>query len=97
VELAKEWRTDRYLRRLEAQLAVMDKKQIFIISGTGDVIEPDGEVVSLGSGSGYALAAARALKKHSNLSAADIVKEAMQIAAAICVYTNEKITLLELE
>jgi len=96
VELAKEWRTDRYLRRLEAQLAVMDKKQIFIISGTGDVIEPDGEVVSLGSGSGYALAAARALKKHSNLSAADIVTEAMQIAAAICVFTNSNITLLEL-
>jgi ATP-dependent HslUV protease subunit HslV len=96
VELAKEWRTDRYLRRLEAQLAIMDKKQIYVISGTGDVIEPDDQVVALGSGSGYALAAARALKKHSSLSAVDIVKEAMQIAASICVYTNSKITVMEL-
>ena len=96
VELAKEWRTDRYLRRLEAQLAVMDKKQTFVISGTGDVIEPDDEVVALGSGGGYALAAARALKKHSSLSAADIARESMQIASSICIYTNAKITLLEL-
>jgi ATP-dependent HslUV protease subunit HslV len=96
VELAKEWRTDRYLRRLEAQLAIMDKKQTFVISGTGDVIEPDDDVVALGSGSGYALAAARALKKHSSLTAADIAKESMQIASQICIYTNAKITLLEL-
>ena len=96
VELAKEWRTDRYLRRLEAQLAIMDKNQIYVISGTGDVIEPDDQVVALGSGSGYALAAARALKKYSSLSAVDIVKEAMQIAASICIYTNAKITVLEL-
>ena len=96
VELAKEWRTDRYLRRLEAQLAVIDKKQTFIIAGSGEVIEPDDEVVALGSGGGYALAAARALLKHSTLSAGEIVKAAMNIAASICVYTNSKITLIEL-
>jgi len=96
VELAKEWRTDRYLRRLEAQLAVMDKKQTFIIAGSGEVIEPDDEVVALGSGGGYALAAARALLKHSTLSAGETVKAAMNIAASICVYTNSKITMLEL-
>jgi ATP-dependent HslUV protease subunit HslV len=96
VELAKDWRSDRYLRRLQAQLAVMDKKQTFIISGTGEVIEPDDDVVALGSGGGYALAAARALLKHSTLSAGEVVMEAMQVASSICIYTNAKITLLEL-
>lgn len=96
VELAKDWRSDRYLRRLDATLAVMDKKQTFIISGTGEVIEPDDEVVALGSGGGYALAAARALLKHTDLSARDIVREAMQVASSICIYTNNKITMIEL-
>ena len=91
VELAKEWRTDRYLRRLEAQLAVMDKHQLFLISGTGDVIEPDDNVVAIGSGGPYALAAARALMKHTDMDAEKIVKEAMIITASICVYTNSNV------
>ena len=93
VELAKEWRTDRFLRRLEAQLAVMDKGQIFLISGTGDVIEPDDNVVAMGSGGPYALAAARALMKHTDMDAEKIVKEAMNITASICIYTNANITI----
>jgi len=93
VELAKEWRTDRFLRRLEAQLAVMDKNQIFLISGTGDVIEPDDNVVALGSGGPYAMAAARALIKHTALDAESIVKEAMTITASICIYTNDNCTI----
>ncbi len=96
VELAKDWRSDRYLRRLDASLAVMDKKQTFIISGNGEVIEPDDEVIALGSGGGYALAAARALIRHTNLSAREIVREAMQVASSICIYTNNKITMIEL-
>ncbi len=97
VELAKDWRTDRYLRRLEAALAVADRTHLFLISGDGNVIEPDDEVVSIGSGSGYALAAARALKDHSSLAAADIVRKSLEIAADICIYTNREITVLELE
>ncbi len=96
VELAKEWRTDRYLRRLEAQLAVMDKDHSFLVSGTGDVIEPDDSILALGSGGPYALAAARALIKHTKLSAREIVQEAMQIAGSICIYTNTNIIIEEL-
>ena len=91
VELAKEWRTDKYLRRLEALLAVMDKKSIFLISGTGDVIEPDDGIIAIGSGGNYALAAARGLVKHSSLNAEEIVKESLKIAADICIYTNTNI------
>jgi ATP-dependent HslUV protease, peptidase subunit HslV len=97
VELAKDWRTDRFLRRLEALLAVADAQHLFIISGDGNVIEPDDEVVAIGSGGGYALAAARALKESSNMGAADIVRRALQIAGDICIYTNQHITVLELE
>jgi ATP-dependent HslUV protease subunit HslV len=94
VELAKEWRTDKYLRRLEALLAVMDKEHAFIISGSGEVIEPDDRIVAIGSGGSYALAAARALLKHANnMSAETIVREALLIAAKICVFTNENITI----
>ncbi len=96
VELAKEWRTDRYLRRLEAQLAVMDKQNAFLVSGTGDVIEPDDSIVALGSGGPYALAAARALIKHTKLNARGIVEEAMKIAGGICIYTNTNIIIEEL-
>jgi ATP-dependent HslUV protease subunit HslV len=93
VQLAKDWRTDKYLRRLEALLAVMDHKHGLIISGTGEVIEPDDGIVSIGSGGPYALAAARALIKHSDLDAKSIVKNSMKIAASICVYTNDKIVI----
>ncbi len=96
VELAKEWRTDRYLRRLEAQLVVADKKTSFLISGTGDVVEPDDDIVALGSGGPYALAASRALVKHSDLDAKTIVKEALTIAGAICIFTNTNILIEEL-
>jgi ATP-dependent HslUV protease subunit HslV len=96
VELAKEWRTDRFLRRLEAMLAVADREHLFLISGDGNVIEPDDDVLSVGSGGGYALAAARALKAHSTLSATEIVQEALEIASQICIYTNDRITVLEL-
>jgi ATP-dependent HslUV protease subunit HslV len=92
VELAKDWRNDRVLRRLEALLAVADREQSFILSGTGDVIEPDDGMIGIGSGGPYALAAARALVAHSDLDAKAIVTEAMRIAATICVYTNERIT-----
>jgi ATP-dependent HslUV protease subunit HslV len=96
VELAKDWRTDRVLRRLEALLAVTDLEHSFIVSGTGDVIEPDDGIIGIGSGGGFAIAAARALSKHSDLSARDIVVEAMRIAADICIYTNTQITVEEL-
>jgi len=96
VELAKDWRTDRYLRRLEAQLAVVDKEHSFLISGTGDVIEPDDGIVALGSGGPYALAAARALLTHTKLNAKQIVEEAIKIAGSICIYTNTNISLEEL-
>ena len=96
VQLAKDWRTDKFLRRLEALLAVMDRKHGLLISGTGEVIEPDDGIVAIGSGGPYALAAARALLKHSHLDAKSVVKEAMKIAASICVYTNEKILIEEL-
>ena len=91
VELAKDWRTDKFLRRLEAQLAVVNNEKIFLISGTGDVIEPDDNIIALGSGGGYALAAARALMQNTNLSAKEIVQKAMEIAGSICIYTNTNI------
>jgi len=92
VELAKDWRTDRVLRRLEALLAVADQEHSFIISGTGDVIEPDDGLIGIGSGGSYALAAARALVAHSDLDAKAIATEAMRVAASICVYTNDHVT-----
>jgi ATP-dependent HslUV protease subunit HslV len=92
VELAKDWRTDRVLRRLEALLAVADRDHSLIISGTGDVIEPDDGLIGIGSGGPYALAAARALVSSSELDAKAIATEAMRIAASICVYTNERIS-----
>src|SRR5262244_1077142 len=96
VELAKDWRTDRALRHLEAVMIVADEKQTFLISGTGDLIEPDDGLVGIGSGGAYALAAARALTKYTDLSAREIAQEAMQIAGKICIYTNENISLEEL-
>lgn len=96
VELAKEWRTDKMLRNLEALLLVADTQNILIISGSGEVIEPDDGIAAIGSGGNYALAAARALVKHSDLSTSDIVREAMLVAASICVYTNEQINVEEL-
>lgn len=98
VELAKDWRTDRYLRRLEALLAVAAPERLLLISGTGDVIEPDDDVIAIGSGGPYALAAARALLRHAHdLSARQIVEEALHLAADICIYTNHHLTVLELE
>jgi ATP-dependent HslUV protease subunit HslV len=96
IELAKDWRTDRFLRRLEAMLVVMDSKQGLIISGTGDVIEPDDQIIAIGSGSMYALSAARALMNNTELSARDIVEKSMRIAADICIYTNNSIVIEEL-
>jgi len=92
VELAKDWRTDRILRKLEAMMIVADREKTFTISGTGDVLEPDDDVTAIGSGGPYALAAARALLAHSKLDAREIVEESMRIAAAICIYTNDKIS-----
>jgi ATP-dependent HslUV protease subunit HslV len=97
VELAKDWRTDKILRRLEALLLAMDREHILVISGTGDVIEPDEPVAAIGSGGPFALAAARALVAHSGLDALTIVKESMKIAASICVYTNEQVVVHELD
>jgi ATP-dependent HslUV protease subunit HslV len=97
VELAKDWRSDRYLRRLEALLAVADRENLYIISGNGDVIQPDDEIVAIGSGGAYALAAARALRSHTELPAAEIVRRGLEIAGEICIYTNQNITVLELE
>jgi ATP-dependent HslUV protease subunit HslV len=96
IELAKEWRTDRVLRRLEAWLVVADLKELLVLSGEGDVIEPDEDVVAIGSGGGYALAAAKALLRHSDLNASEIARTSMEIAANICIYTNDQITLLSL-
>lgn len=93
VELAKDWRTDRYLRRLEAMMAVADDKTSLILSGTGDVLEPEHGIIGIGSGGTYALAAARALKDIEGLDAEAIVRKAMKIAADICIYTNENITI----
>jgi len=97
VELAKEWRTDRALRRLEALLIVADRSASLLVSGNGDVIEPQDEVLAIGSGGGYARAAARALVDHSDLDARAIVEQGLRIAAGICVYTNDCLTIEELE
>jgi ATP-dependent HslUV protease subunit HslV len=92
VELAKDWRMDKYLRRLEALLIVMDADHVFMISGNGDVIEPDDDILAIGSGAPYALAAARALARHTEMDAPTIVRTALEIAADICVFTNHDIT-----
>lgn len=97
VELAKEWRTDRVLRKLEALLLVADTETLLMISGGGEVIEPDGDVAAIGSGGFYALAAARALVKHTEMEAAEIAKEALTLAADICVFTNHNIKVEELD
>jgi ATP-dependent HslUV protease subunit HslV len=93
VELAKDWRTDRYLRRLEAQLIVGDTEHLLVISGEGDVIEPDDGVVAIGSGGPFAAAAARALFRHTEMTAAEIAEAAMRVAADLCIYTNNQITI----
>ena len=95
VELAKDWRSDRVLRRLEALLAVADAEHGFIISGTGDIIEPDDGILAIGSGGSYALAAARALTAHTDLPAREIVRKALEISGEICIYSNTNITVLE--
>ena len=97
VELAKDWRTDRYLRHLEAMLIVMDNKNVLLISGTGDVIEPEDNIIAIGSGGSYALSAARVLLKHTKLSAKEIVEESLRIAGEICIYTNSNIVIEELD
>ncbi len=97
VELAKQWRTDRMLRNLEALLIVADKDSLLLVSGSGEVIEPDDGIVAIGSGGNYALAAARALANHTDLSAGELVQEAMKVAASICVYTNDNIIVEELD
>ena len=96
VEMAREWRSDKILRRLEAMLIVMDDQEIFTVSGNGDVLEGDGGIASVGSGSPYALAAARALRRHTSMRAPEIVAESLQLAGEICIYTNRNVTVLEL-
>jgi ATP-dependent HslUV protease subunit HslV len=96
VELAKDWRTDRALRRLEAMLVVIDRKSTFLLSGTGDLIEPDDGIIGIGSGGPFAQAAAKALAQHTALPARDIAQHAMTIAAEICIYTNAHLTVEEL-
>ncbi len=97
VELAKDWRTDRYLRKLEAMMIVADKNNILILSGTGDVLEPDDGIAAIGSGGNYALAAARALYDIKEMSVLDMAKKAMKIAADICIYTNENFVIEEVK
>lgn len=97
VELAKDWRSDRFLRRLEAQLVVADYDGLLLVSGNGDVIQPDDDVVAIGSGGGFALAAARALRGNTELPAAEIVRRGLEIAGDICIYSNLNITVLELD
>lgn len=96
VELAKDWRTDKAMRHLEALLLVSDREQTFLLSGQGDVIEPDGGIAAIGSGGPYAQAAAEALAEHTQLNARQIAEEAMKIAGKMCIYTNEKVTIEEL-
>ncbi len=96
VDLAKDWRSDRVLRRLDAMLVVVDDDSSYMVSGNGDVISADDGIIAIGSGANYALSAARALSKHSSLSASDIVKEALKIASEICIYTNDQIVIEEL-
>jgi len=97
VELAKDWRTDRYLRRLDALLVVADAEHLFLVTGNGDVIQPDDDIAAIGSGGSYALAAARALVENTDLPAKDIVRRSLEIAGEICIYTNKDITVLELD
>ncbi len=97
IELVKEWRTDRAIRNLEALLLVADRKKLLLISGSGDIIEPDNDVIAIGSGGSYALAAAQALLEHSNLSAREIASESLRITANICVFTNDQISIIELD
>lgn len=96
VEFAKEWRTDRILRRLEALMIVADSQYLMVLSGSGEIIEPDEGVAAIGSGGGFALAAAKALIRHTDLSAREIVQEALHVAATICIYTNDNITVEEM-
>ncbi len=96
VELAKDWRTDRSMRQLQAQMIVADKDSSFLVSGNGDLLQPDDGLLSIGSGSNYAIAAARALLSHTKLSAREIAEDAMKVAADICVYTNHNLTIEEL-
>ncbi len=96
IELAKDWRLDKALRRLEALLIVSDESNSFLLSGTGDVVEPDDGIIAIGSGGAYALAAARALIKHTDLSAKELAMEALKISSGICIYTNDQITVGEL-
>jgi ATP-dependent HslUV protease subunit HslV len=96
VELARDWRTDRMLRRLEAMLLVGDPERVLVVSGNGDVIEPDDGIVAIGSGGSYALAAARALARHTQLGPREIAEEALRIAAELCIYTNDQITVVSL-
>jgi ATP-dependent HslUV protease subunit HslV len=96
VELAKDWRTDRALRRLEAMLIVLDKKSLFLLSGTGDLIEPDEGIIGIGSGGPFAQAAAKALARHTQLSPREIAQHAMTVASEICIYTNSNLTIEEL-
>jgi ATP-dependent HslUV protease subunit HslV len=95
VDLAKDWRTDKILRELDALLAIMDQRNSFILSGSGDVIEPDGRIISIGSGAGYAISAAKAFLKSGEKDPVTIVKESLKITADICIYTNDNITILE--
>ncbi|NVJ53559.1 MAG: ATP-dependent protease subunit HslV [Campylobacteraceae bacterium] len=98
VAFSKEWRKDKVLRRLEAMMIVLNKEHIFILSGTGDVVEPeDGSIASIGSGGNFAISAARALAKHSELKPVDLVKESLMIAGELCIYTNQNIKILEIE
>jgi len=98
IEFAKQWRSDKHLRQLEAMMLVLNKEHIFILSGTGDVVEPeDGELAAIGSGGNFAISAARALKKHSSLEPLELVKESLQIAGELCIYTNTNIKTLELK
>lgn len=96
VELAKDWRSDKILRRLEAMIIVADNESLLLVSGNGDVLEPDDDVIAIGSGGSYALAAARALKDHTKMNAKEIVAESLKIAADICIYTNQNCTIEEL-
>jgi len=97
VELSKEWRTDKYLRRLEAMLLVADRERLLLLTGTGDVLEPEGGVSAVGSGAGFAVAAARALLDATDLPPGDVVRRSLEVAAEICIYTNARIEVLELD
>lgn len=98
IEFSKAWRKDKYLRKLEAMMIVLDKNHIFILSGTGDVVEPeDGKIAAIGSGGNYAISSARALTKHSSLAPEDVVRESLMIAGELCIYTNQNIKILTIE